>query len=173
MENKKIVLLYTLLLNLLLALAAEEVVTLPDGRQAVLFDDFTWRYVEQGKNATEYAGVKENQLPSYLRQGVKASQIEIITAMEMYDQGWRYTMPSPKSAQAVWGNSDRRTTWWYGYWHNEKTGLYSDSTPKKGQSGMYLGDNQDQSGSWRNGGSPGYPDVYMFLLSNTGGPRQR
>ena len=29
-------------------------------------------------------------------------------------------MPQPKSRQAAWGNGDGRTTWFYGFWDNEK-----------------------------------------------------
>ena len=79
-------------------------------------------------------------------------------------------MPNPKSAKAGWGVSDGRTTWWNGYWYNKMTKLYSDTTPIKKNSGLFIGDNQNSSGTWRNGGSPRGPDVYMFLLSDSGGP---
>lgn len=161
-----------LFFSLLGALFAEQLITLPDGRQVILFDDNTWRYFEQEKPGNDLPEIKDNQPPAYLRQGTKASRAEIITAIEMYNQGWRYTMPEPKSAQAAWGNRDGRTTWWYGYWHNEKTGLYSHATPQKSSSGIYLGDNQNNAGQWRNGGSRDSPDVFMYLLSKTGGPRQ-
>jgi hypothetical protein len=151
----------------------ETLVTLDDGRMVILFDDFTWKYFEQERPAENYTDIKDNEAPPYLRQGIKAAQEEIITAIEMYNQGWRYTMPRPRSAQAAWGNRDGRTTWWYGWWHNEKTNLYSQTTPKKSANGIYLGDNQNNAGSWRNGGSREWPDVYMFLLSTSGGPAQR
>jgi hypothetical protein len=154
-------------------ISPESLVTLDDGRQVILFDDFTWKYFEQEKPAENHANIKDNEIPPYLRQGVKATRDEIITAIEMHNQGWRYTMPRPKSAQAAWGNRDGRTTWWYGWWHNEKTKLYSHTTPKKSANGLYLGDNQNNAGGWRNGGSRDWPDVYMFLLSNSGGPVQR
>jgi hypothetical protein len=151
---------------------SEEVITLSDGRQVVLFEDFTWRYFEQEKPKENYSNIRDNEPPAYLRQGIKASRAEIITAIEMYNQGWQYTMPRPKSAQAAWGHRDGRTTWYYGWWFNENTKLYSDVTPRKTVNGLYLGDNQNQAGSWRNGGSPPWPDVYMYLLSRNGGPSQ-
>jgi hypothetical protein len=89
----------------------------------------------------------------------------------MLEQGWKYTMPSPKSTKAAWGVSDGRTTWYNGWWHYSISNGYSDSTPKKSASGLYLGDGQNSSNTWKNGGSPRRPDVYMFLLSKSGGPR--
>jgi hypothetical protein len=115
-------------------------------------------------------GLLAGAYPDYLRQGVDATETEIATATEMYEQGWRYTMPSPKSKQAAWGNGDGRTTWYVGWWKNEKTNEYSDITPKKDASGKYVGDNVNNSYAWRRGGSPRRPDVYMFLLSKSGGP---
>ena len=79
-------------------------------------------------------------------------------------------MPIPKSRQAAWENGDGRTTWYNGYWHNIKTNLYSNTTLQKKESGLYLGDNQNSSNTWRNGGSPKKPDIFMFLLSDSGGP---
>jgi hypothetical protein len=115
-------------------------------------------------------GVLTSAYPDYLRQGVNATEAEIAVATEMYEQGWRYTMPSPKSKQASWGNGDGRTTWYYGWWKNETTNQYSDTTPKKDASGKYVGDNVNSAYSWRRGGAPSRPDVYMFLLSKSGGP---
>jgi hypothetical protein len=108
--------------------------------------------------------------PDYLRQGVEADDEQIAIAILMYEYGWRYTMPRPKSANASWGNKDGRHTWYYGYWKNEKTGAYSSSTPRKNEAGEYTGDDINQAGTWRRGGTPGRPNVYMFLLSRSGGP---
>jgi hypothetical protein len=169
--NKKLF-CYFLLFLLLTNIFAEQVITLNNGRKAVLFDDFTWRYLEQEKSIPGYPEIKDNEIPPFLRQGIRATRQEIIIAIEIYNQGWRYTMPQPKSSQAAWGNSDGRTTWWYGWWYNEKMGLYSDSTPRKSENGLYLGDNQNNANRWRNGGSRGRPDIYMYLLSKSGGPPQ-
>ena len=146
---------------------AEEIVTLSDGRKVILFDDHTW--IEKNDEVKLKSDVV-SQYKDQLRKNIKASDSEIRTACEMLADGWKYTMPNPKSAKAGWGVSDGRTTWWNGYWYNEKTKLYSDTTPVKKNSGLYIGDNQNSSGTWRNGGSPRRPDVYMFLLSEYGGP---
>ena len=42
-------------------------------------------------------------------------------------------------------------------------------TSKNGNK-IIFGDNQNNAGSWRNGGRPSEPDIYMFLLSDSGGP---
>jgi hypothetical protein len=110
------------------------------------------------------------EIPDFLRQGVDATPEQIAMAVAMYNQGWRYTMPTPLSAQAEWGNTDRRTRWNEGGWRNETTGAYSYSTPRKDNEGKYIGDGRNTIRSERQG-SPGHPDVYMFLLSRSGGPR--
>lgn len=154
-------------LFVLIPLCAEEIVTRADGTKVILYDDHTWANKKDNEiNANEII----RNYKSFLRQGIKASEKEIQIACEMFSQGWKYTMPRPKSSQAAWGNGDGRTTWFKGYWYNSKTNLYSDITPIKKESGLYLGDNQDSSNSWRNGGSPMTPDIYMFLLSDSGGP---
>ena len=142
-----------------LLIPAEETITLLNGKTVILYDDFTWGYFESTNPEKDYSNIK-------------ATKQEIITAIEMYNQGWRYTMPRPKSNQAAWGNTDGRTTWWNGWWYNEKTNLYSKTTPQKTKNGLYLGDNQNNSHSWSNGGSPRTPDKYMFLLSSSGGPKK-
>jgi hypothetical protein len=110
-----------------------------------------------------------NELPTYLRQGISVDKTTLRIAIEMYAQGWRYTMPSPKSSQASWGNSDSRTTWWNGYWYNNKTRQYSRTVPKKQADGKYLGDYQNDEGYWRRGGSPSAPTKLEWLLSTSGG----
>ena len=145
------------------SLFTEEIAKTTSGKEVILYNDHTW---SEYKKET----IDTSELKSQLRSGIKASDQEIQIACEMISQGWKYTMPRPKSPKAGWGISDGRTTWWKGSWYNSKTNLYSDTTPKKTSSGLYLGDNQDSSGSWRNGGSPSQPDIYMFLLSDSGGP---
>ncbi len=142
---------------------SEEIVTSKNGNKIILYDDHTWAEYKTG--SVDYSSLKEQ-----LRSGRKSTEQEIGTACEMLSQGWKYTMPRPKSAKAGWGISDGRTTWWYGYWYNSKTSQYSRTTPEKSASGLYLGDNRNNAGSWRNGGSPSEPDIYMFLLSDSGGP---
>jgi len=160
---KKTVYLWMMLICTLLVYA-EEFVTKKDGKQVVLYDDHTWAEVQDIK-VDNFALYKDK-----LRKGISADEKEIQIACEIYAQGWRYTMPRPKSNQAAWGNRDKRTTWFYGWWYNEKTGEYSDATPQKTKSGLYKGDSRNNAHSWRNGGSPSYPDIYMYLLSSSGGP---
>ena len=161
-----------LALALLIAVAsqvcmAEQIATTKDGKEVILFDDHTWQYKSNTGQEKEDVVAKYAQ---YLRKGVEASQAETKTACEMYAEGWRYTMPVPKSPKAAWGVTDGRTTWWNGWWYNENTKQYSCATPKKTKNGIYTGDNQNQSNTWRNGGAPSYPDISMRLLSKTGGP---
>ena len=165
---KKTAIIMVLILCTAFGCFAEEIVTLKDGSQAVLYDDRSWAPL------TENASSPDELLRSYrslLRIGINATEEQILTACEMYDQGWRFTMPRPKSAKAAWGVSDGRTTWYNGWWYNSRTKLYSATTPEKSSGGLYVGDNQDLSNTWRRGRSPARPDIYMFLLSISGGPR--
>ena len=166
MKMKKYVLMVFYLLFCLLTYS-EEIVKTTDGRQIILYDDHTW--IEKTTDISDEKDIVK-LYKDKLRQDIRASDSEIKTACEMLADGWKYTMPRPKSAKAAWGISDGRTTWWNGYWYNEKTQFYSTTTPIKKNSGLYLGDNQNDSNTWRNGGSPRKPDVYMFLLSDSGGP---
>jgi hypothetical protein len=165
--NKKIIVLFFVLL-IISNLFAEEIITRNDGSKIILYDDHTWGEVADSTLSLEEI-VNKNR--ANLRNGVSSSEAEILAACEMYEQGWTYTMPRPKSSKAAWGVSDGRTTWFNGWWYNSKTKKYSDTTPKKSSSGLYLGDKQNSSNTWSNGGSPGRPDVFMFLLSGSGGPR--
>jgi hypothetical protein len=83
---------------------------------------------------------------------------------EMRSEGWRYVMPQPKSPQAAWGNTDGRTTWWVGYWINNKTGENSSDAPIL-INGKYKGDNKACAGCWRRGGSPMRPSTLEEALS--------
>jgi len=105
---------------------------------------------------------------SLLRTGRSASKDDILKACILVMKGWQYIMPRPKSRQARWGNSDGRTTWYYGYWKNTKTGQYSKQTP--GKNDNYQGDGQRYAGQWRRGGSPGRPTIIEYLCSKSGGP---
>lgn len=101
-----------------------------------------------------------------LRSGVNASAADIELASKLKSLGWEYTMPRPKSAQASWGNSDGRTTWWNGYWLNHKTNRHSSRTPST--SDDYKGDGIVNRG-WRRGGSPRRPTMIEWLCSTSGG----
>ncbi len=165
MKRVIIILFVSLILS---NLFSEEIVTLNDGRKIIVYDDHTW--IEYSDNNLSIEDIV-NKNKQYLRSDISASQDEVSVACEMYEQGWTYTMPRPKSAKAAWGVSDGRTTWYNGWWYNSKTNLYSDSTPEKSSSGLFLGDGQNSSHTWRNGGAPRRPDIFMFLLSSSGGPR--
>ena len=167
---KKISVLSSLFFLLLSTSFAEEIIQLQNGKQVLLMDNFTWAYVETDNSGFDYSSIRDNQIPDFLRGGITCNSRLLKTAIKMYFDGWRYTMPRPKSNQARWGNSDGRTTWWYGYWSNEKTGIYSSSTPKKIRgTNSYVGDRQNNSGSWRRGGSPSIPTKLEWLLSKYGG----
>ena len=85
-------------------------------------------------------------------------------AAEMRAAGWTYILPEPKSKAAKWGNTDSRTTWFPGYWKNEKTNATSVSQPKKPG---FAGDAQDKP-KWRDGGSPGPVSWVEWLCSKEG-----
>ena len=123
-------------------------------------------YQEKPSNTSS---VKSNKIPSYLRQGITVDKATLNIAIKMYQQGWRYAMPEPKSAQAMWGNYDGRTTWWYHDWENIKTEQHSQTTPVLNEQGKYVGDWQDNRGYYRNGGSPSWPTKIEWLLSTSGG----
>ncbi len=112
----KLLLILVVLLLPARGMAEDRTIPLPDGKQVILHDDFTWEYYQAPKNEIDASGLQDGQTPPFLRRGIQADKATLSAAVELYSQGWRFTMPRPKSAQAAWGNYDRRTTWWYGYW---------------------------------------------------------
>jgi len=114
------------------------------------------------------AGPEPVPIPPQLRQGVGCDTVTVATALELVNQGWGYTMPRPKSAQAAWGNTDGRTTWYVGYWSNTKTRGTSSITPAKGNDGQYVGDGKGMA-FWRRGGSPRPPTKLEWLCPKSGG----
>ena len=164
---------YALLFFLSIAplLAQDKVAKLPDGREVLLHADGTWSYKKGVTYNYDFTALKDNAVPDFLRDGILVRRGTLVTAVEMYLQGWRYTMPVPKSSQARWGNTDGRTTWYKGYWYNKETGRYSKATPEKASNGRYYGDRQNESNQWGNGGSPPYPSKLQWLLSTYGGVR--
>ncbi len=157
---------------------------LPNGIEAKLessFDTFQWGTPENlpldhqsragATSALEHQRASQTIDQSSLRSGINANQKTIKKALRMQVQGWEYSMPRPKSAQAAWGNSDGRTTWWPGYWHNSKTGEYSRTIPRL-EGNVFKGDGQERPG-WRRGGSPRRPNKLEWLLSKRGGIRPR
>lgn len=149
--------------------AQDQIVTLPNGQKVVLHADKTWNYYKGITYDFDFSTLANNEIPHFLRQGITVDKQTLKVAVELYLQGWKYTMPSPKSSQASWGNHDGRTTWWKGYWYNNKTQKYSQQTPQKQSNGYYYGDKQNDKGQWSKGGSPGYPSKIDWLLSTMGG----
>jgi len=169
---KRLASIYLIMVSLFIqsiSFAADTNLQAKDGKTVVLHDDYTWEYVNSVTYNYDFSTIEDNQIPSFLRQGISVDRTIVVTAVEMYLQGWRYTMPVPKSAQAAWGNGDGRTTWWYGYWYNASTKAVSNSTPVRKKNGHYYGDGQDQSNYYRNGGSPSWPTKLEWLLSESGG----
>ena len=152
--------------------AQDRIETLSNGKNIILHSDYTWEYQKGIKYDFDFSTINTNTIPSFLRQGINVNKKTLVTAVEMYLQGWKYKMPRPKSSKAYWGNRDGRTTWYNGYWKNSKTNKYSGITPKKHSDGYYYGDSQNNSG-WRNGGSPSYPTKVEWLLSSSGGIKPR
>ena len=105
-----------------------------------------------------------------VRSGGSPSNEELLTAKRLIAAGWVYVMPRPKSAQARWGNSDGRTTWYNGYWQNRDNDRVSRSQPSPANG--YKGDGQDDRG-WRRGGSPRFPNIIEWMCSRSGGVEPR
>ncbi len=169
-RNGYIITIILLLLIPSITIADDQIIKLDKGKQIILHDDFTWEYVIPTERQIDLSSIKDNAIPQYLRQGIQADKDTIILAIKLYQHGWRYDMPKPKSAQAAWGNSDGRTTWWYGYWYNvNNANLSSQTQPIEKLNGLFYGDNQDRRNYWRNGGSPPFPTKIEWLLSTDGG----
>ena len=113
----------------------------------------------------DLAILKADSVDYFEAEGVYFTKDTLEVAIDMYLQGWRYIMPRPKSSEAKWGLADERTTWWNGYWYNVYYSMYSEGIPKKESNVFYYGDNKNNSGSWRNGGSPRFPTKIERLLS--------
>jgi len=119
------------------------------------------------------ASAQTNSIPPELRAGnFSCDKATIQTAVELKHAGWTYIMPEPKSPQAAWGNHDGRTTWWVGYWVNDKDRSTSSGQPKKDENGKLVGDRKGFK-AWRRGGSPPRPTKIEWLCSKTGGVEPR
>lgn len=110
-----------------------------------------------------------NAIPSELRSTKNSiDKTTIESALQFKKAGWTFVMPEPKSPQAVWGNRDGRTTWWIGYWLNEKTKETSSTQPNKDSNGKLTGDGKGAL-AWRRGGTPPPPSKIEWLCSKSGG----
>ncbi|MSR41077.1 MAG: hypothetical protein EXS10_04160 [Phycisphaerales bacterium] len=76
--------------------------------------------------------------------------------------GWSYELPQPKSKTAKWGNFNKVSTWWPGYWVNAKTSATSATQPV--ESDAFKGDGLPKP-AWKNGGSPKEPSWIEWLCS--------
>ena len=104
--------------------------------------------------------------PVSLRSGRSVSDADRAIATELATRGWTYVMPRPKSSKAAWGNTDRRTTWWAGYWMKERTRQTSTRQPNPADG--FKGDGETPG--WRSGGTPKHPTDVEWLCSESGGP---
>src|SRR2546425_8373521 len=71
-----------------------------------------------------------------------------------------------------WDNRDGRTTWWVGYWVNDKDRSTSSGQPKKDENAKLVGDGKGFK-AWRRGGSPPRPTRIEWLCSKMGGVEPR
>ena len=155
-----VLILITVLALLGTSVFAETAATTESGEKVILFPDGTYR-----KNIQPKIDDKLQLRIKQIGNKHSASDNDSNEAYSLASQGWRYVLPQPKSNQAAWGNSDGRTTWWYGYWENIETNEYSSKKPQFGQSGIWVGDGQNQKGYYRRGGSPTYPSKVELILN--------
>lgn len=147
---------------LLPAAVAQTIAITTAGDTVYLHNDGSYQKKEAPKK--ENTRLKSNT--ENLGKKYSASSREVEEAYSLAAQGWRYNLPQPKSPQAAWGNSDGRTTWWYGYWKNSQTGKHSSTKPKLSKTGIWAGDDQNLAGYYRRGGSPAYPSRVERILSD-------
>jgi hypothetical protein len=78
------------------------------------------------------------------------------TCQKLTAEGWCFFPPLPKSKQAAYGNYDRRTTWWHGYWINDNLKECSGKVPRYiEKQDIVVGDGEDcrvLRSRYRNGG---------------------
>jgi hypothetical protein len=128
----------------------------------ILHGDNTWSFKDR-----ERIPIENNNIPLFLRQGIKVKAKFILQAIELYRQGWRYKMPMPKSPTAHWSNFDYQTEWWFGYWYNIYSGRISYLKPRLNKkTGLYNGDGVNRKDDFRTGGCPRYPTEFEWLLSD-------
>lgn len=79
--------------------AQDQIVSLPNGKKVILHSDKTWDYYGGLSYDYDFSKLRDNQIPDFLRQGIKVDKQTLVVAVEMYLQGWRYFMPKPKSVR--------------------------------------------------------------------------
>jgi len=140
---------------------AQAIAITPAGDTVYLHNDGS--YQKKARPQKEDVRLKSNI--KSLGKKYSASNRELEESFSLAVQGWRYTLPQPKSSQAAWGNNDGRTTWWYGYWKNSLTGKHSSTKPSLSKAGVWIGNDQNMAGYYRRGGSPAYPNKVELILS--------
>jgi endonuclease/exonuclease/phosphatase family metal-dependent hydrolase len=95
-----------------------------------------------------------------------AKDEELLESRALIAAGWEYIMPRPKSAKAGWGVTDKRTTWWRGYWENKSLNIRCSDKPLPDRPAHNEGAG---AGGAHAGGSPDAPTTVEWLCSTTGG----
>ncbi len=96
--------------------------------------------------------------------GDAASASDVALADALKTAGWHYEMPQPKSKTAKWGNFNKGTTWFPGYWLNATTNKTSATQPTA--SDNFKGDGLPKP-AWVKGGSPSEPSWVEFLCTGS------
>ena len=96
--------------------------------------------------------------------GDAASASDVALADALKTAGWHYEMPQPKSKTAKWGNFNKGTTWFPGYWLNATTNKTSATQPVA--SDNFKGDGLPKP-AWVKGGSPSEPSWVEFLCTGS------
>ncbi|MGL1892018.1 MAG: hypothetical protein OCD02_10345 [Spirochaetaceae bacterium] len=91
--------LLIIMIMIVSTIEGEEKVKLESGKTAILYDDKTWAIMDFNDLSINDLNSKNK---SKLRKNIEATESEIVIACEMFEQGWLYTMPTPKSSKAVW-----------------------------------------------------------------------
>ncbi len=126
----------------------------------LLFFLFLPHHSVEAQNTNSHPEVRQFSFP--------CDKTTIERAVALHRAGWVYIMPQPKSPQAAWGNRDGRTTWYVGYWLNERAHVTSLTQPVKDDKGEFVGDGSGGP-RWRRGGSPFAPTKIEWLCSKAGG----
>lgn len=61
-----------------LLFADDTIVQLENGKTILLHDDFTWEYLDTTENNFDLSQIRDNEIPSFLRQGIAVKAETII-----------------------------------------------------------------------------------------------
>jgi len=73
----------------------------------------------------------KEDLERFAKPEGSASDADRAAARALREAGWAYLLPYPKSRTAAWPRRGGNSTWWPGYWKNEKTGATSRAAPSE------------------------------------------